>query len=337
MKPGRLPGAEKRKSDMRRTSKGALTVVGLVVAALAVPTVSVFALPPTGDDGGGGGPIERPTTTRPTTTTTSDSSPRQLESLSVTTDSVVATATIRYTGDPSTATVQWGDGTSSTRCPAGEPGPVHSGCFAKPWTAGDPPGTIVLQHVYAAPANGAGFTVAVTAQLAGESTTVAVGVTPRYRVTQGTVSFSPLNHCDSIAEANTEWHISRGVTDRGPGAPDFHQEWDFDRTTLGGLSEPVVQLPEFLALPGSAFSLELTATDFPRVVYFTVEIDPVFDQFISPITVDLNPLLGSRSFSQAVVETSPLPFTTACRVAYEGQIDVALLAPVLSGGPVLGQ
>ena len=117
---------------------------GLTASLLAVAVVAGIGRPAAattrepGEDPGGG-PIERPTPTRPTTT------PRQIESFSVSTDSVVATATLRYNGDPSAATVLWGDGTSSSRCPAGQEGPLHSGCMPNPFDTGDPAGTLVRQ------------------------------------------------------------------------------------------------------------------------------------------------------------------------------------------------
>src|SRR4029450_6814140 len=59
-------------------------IAALLVIAVAAPTA---APPPPDDGGGGGGPIiERPTTTRPHPTTTT--TPRVLETLAVTTDSV---------------------------------------------------------------------------------------------------------------------------------------------------------------------------------------------------------------------------------------------------------
>ena len=176
-----------------------------VVASTGAPAAATTREP--GEDPGDG-PIERPTPPRPTPP------PRQIESFSVSTDSVVATATLHYNGDPSAATVLWGDGTSTSRCPAGQEGPMHSGCMPNPFDTGDPAGTLVLKHRYAAPANGAPFTVAITAKLGAESQTVRIGVTPRYKVTVSDIEFSPLSHCDTAVEEETEWAVGRTVYDK---------------------------------------------------------------------------------------------------------------------------
>jgi hypothetical protein len=69
-------------------------------------------------------------------------------SLSLFADSVVATATVRYTDAPPDVTVAWGDGARSRTSPLtasvpGRPAPAS--------------GRVVFQHVYAAPTNGARF------------------------------------------------------------------------------------------------------------------------------------------------------------------------------------
>jgi hypothetical protein len=166
---------------------------------------AAIALPPPGEDPGGD-PVERPTPTRPAPT------PRQIESFSVSTDSVVATATLRYNGDPGAATVLWGDGTGTSLCPAGQEGPLHSGCMPTPFDSGSAAGTLVFKHRYTAPANGAPFTVVITGKLGAESQSIAIGVTPRYKVAVSDIEFSPLSHdCDTAAEEYTEWKVSREV------------------------------------------------------------------------------------------------------------------------------
>src|SRR4051812_28573885 len=109
-------------------NKGAAGVAAGLLAlflsvAVGIPAVAA-ARPPSDDTGGGigdpgGGPS---TTTRPNPTST-----RRIQNFDVRTDSVVATATIAYNGDPGAATVIWGDGTSTSRCMPGQEGPLHSG------------------------------------------------------------------------------------------------------------------------------------------------------------------------------------------------------------------
>jgi hypothetical protein len=162
---------------------------------------------------------------------------------------------------------------------------------------------------------------------------VAVGVTPRYRVSQYTALLSPLNHCDSLAEDYTEWTISRAVQSLVP-----EQTFEFERQTQAGVGVGY-PLPEFKPLEGSQFSLELTAADTPSVGYYDIyEIDPVFDQGLTSVSIPLNPLLGSRSVSKVTQEgfTSPLIPDEICRAEIRADIDVKLLTPGL-GGPVLSQ
>ena len=305
---------------------GLLTVA--VVAGIGRPAAATTREP--GEDPGGG-PIERPTPTRPPTT------PRQIESFSVSTDSVVATATLRYNGDPSAATVLWGDGTSTSLCPAGQEGPLHSGCMPDPFDSGGAAGTLVVKHRYAAPANGAPFTVAITGKLGGESQTVAVGVTPRYKVTVTDMHFSPLSHCDTAAEEETEWKVSRAVFDQNGSLIVPLRQWTFEHF----VTNPTVVgdwLPQFEELPGSDFSVELKASDHPTLGLHTIELDPVVDDGLEHRYLDLNPLDGTRSVdlqTQGTFGTDP-----GCRAEYLFDVDVRLLEPGLGGGgggPVLSQ
>jgi len=296
---------------------------GLLAFGLSVAVSGpAWALPRPGDDTGvGADPGDGPTGT-PTVG-------RRIQSFDVRTDSVVATATIGYNGDPGAASVAWGDGTSTSRCLPGQEGPLHSGCLPAPYASDQPSGVLVFKHRYAT-ANGAPFTPLITAKVGAESKTIAIGVTPRYRVTVSDVRFSPLNHCDSAVEQYTEWKVSGGVNGLVP-----WREWRFDRLTQPGA---VVGdwLPQFEAIPASGFSVDLKASDDVVVSYLAVEIDPVFDQELSTRSVGLNPLLGDRSVSLTSQEsfTNPVVPDALCRVEYRFDIGVKLLTPGLDTGPV---
>jgi hypothetical protein len=84
-------------------------------------------------------------------------------------------------------------------------------------------GTVVLQHVYAPSAKGAGFIkhVSVVSPISGQELVGRdVAIVSRYRATQHSVEFSPLNHCESVAEADMEWRVLRA----GGGFPyPFHR------------------------------------------------------------------------------------------------------------------
>jgi hypothetical protein len=293
-----------------------LTASLLAVAVVASAGGPAVALPPDpGED-----PIEQPTPPRPTPP------PRQIEDFSVSTDSVVATATLRYNGDPSAATVLWGDGTSTSRCPAGQEGPIHSGCMPDPLDSGDPAGTIVLKHRYTAPANGAPFTVAITAKLGAESQTVAIGLTPRYKVTVSDIEFSPLNHCDTEFEDGTEWEVSRAVYDNnGTVIVVPSREWNFDRVTYR-VGDP--SLPVFKVLPDSGFSVELKASDHPELVLRATELDPVIDDELVRQHLDINPLYGSRSIEQQTsADFHQDPYASLCRAESGSMSTCVSLSP----------
>ena len=146
-----------------------------------------------------------------------------------------------------------------------------------PFDTGDPAGTLVLKHRYAAPANGAPFTVAVTAKLGAESQTVAIGVTPRYKVAVSDIEFFPLSHCDTAAEEDTEWKVGRGCArernrHRAEPGMELRPCGTNPRVVVGDWS-----LPQFEALPGSGFSVELKASDHPRLGLSITEVDPLID------------------------------------------------------------
>jgi len=288
---------------MTRAHIRAAAAVLVIAAAVAIHVTSASALPPPGD----GGPIERPVTTRPMPpTTTPSTTTRVLQSLQVTTDSVVATATIRYDGtSPGTVTVAWGDGTSSGHNPDPR---VES-----PW---DSAGVVRLQHVYAAPTDGAAFPVAITAQLAGESQTVAVVVTPRYRVTQGPAVFSAPYACDSGVELRTEWRVQRS----GGASPD--RTWELNRfnNTIP---------PE--ALPDSTISVDVNGDAQVVLTYVTTELDPLVDNLGGSKKLVLSPRLGSRSANLHWVD-----FELSCAADLDVDISVALLTPGFGGGGPIG-
>jgi len=133
------------------------------------------------------------------------------------------------------------------------------------------------------------------------------------------------DHVHSVAEAYTEWFVFR----EGSG---FSKEWEFDRHTadVGGVGVP---LPDFQPLPDSAVSVETFAANAPTVAYGAWEEDPAFNEFFDRQFVDFNPLLGSRT----VLLTYPEKFGDDCRIQMRMPIDIHLLTPGYSGGPVASQ
>jgi hypothetical protein len=250
---------------------------------------------------------------------------------------VVATATLHYNGDPGAATVLWGDGTSTSRCAAGQEGPLHSGCLPSPFDSGSPSGTLVFKHRYTAPASGAPFTVAVTGKLGVESQTVSTAVTPRYKVTVSDIEFSPLSHCDTAVEEDTEWHVSRGVRDGNGTLIVPSREWAFDRPTNPRVVVGDWSLPEFEALPDSGFSIELKASDVAYLSLPIRELDPLDDDLMVTFPQDINPLRGSGSVDVVEHEADQDSYQFGCRVEFRYDRDARLLEPGLDGRPVAGQ
>jgi hypothetical protein len=235
-------------------------------------------------------------------------------SFAVSADSVVATATVLYSGARPDLTVVWGDGTSTHTSPTtanvpGRPTPTA--------------GRVVFQHVYAA-GNGGIVTHHVLLVQGNFVWDRVVAIEPRYRVTQYTVQFSPLDHCDSVAEEYTEWTVYRNVEN----APD--KEWNFDRKTaeLGGVGLP---LPDFQPLPDSALSVDVTVATAKPIYYHAKENDPLSDEYFNPQAIDEDPRLGSRAVDLVFRASS------SCRIELRADVDVQVLTPGVSGGPVASQ
>jgi hypothetical protein len=97
-------------------------------------------------------------------------------------------------------------------------------------------------------------------------------------------------------------------------------------------------LPQFEALPGSGFSVELKASDHPDLWLSIHELDPVVDDVLHSGAVDINPLLGSRSISMLAHQAFAGDGSDGdCLAEYRLDVDVRLLEPGLDRGPVLSQ
>jgi hypothetical protein len=282
------------------------------LAAVLVPVASASALPL----GGSGGTVIQP----PSTSSTASAQPAPF---TVTIDSVVATLTVRWAGSPGDLSVRWGDGTTSRV--TGSPTASLPGQPAPP-----PAGTFVFQHVYAAPSDGAAFTTRITVVTPNALEPKDITITPRYRVTQYTLYFSPLNHCDTALEEYTEWTVKRfdhGVNN-GPPA----KQWDFDRKThvLGEVGDLP---PAFQPLPGSAASFDVSVADAPRIAYQVIERDLLQNDLGNFATINMQPRLGIRSVVLKISDDGP-DLNSSCRVEIHADIDVRLLTPGLPTGPV---
>jgi hypothetical protein len=296
--------------------KHLLPAVAAGLAAVLIPVASASALPIAGS---GGTALQPPAP--------SPNAPHGIRDVVVTTDSVVATATIVYDGAPGDLSVLWGDGTSSR--PSNRPPTASVPGHPAPNTSG----TYVLQHRYAEPSDGAAFTRHVSVVVPGATVGRDITITPRYRVSQYTLFFSPLNHCDTFLEEYTEWIVLR-FDHELPTLP-AAKRWDFDRKThvLGEVGDPP---PDFQPLPDSAVSFDVTVANAPKISYQVIEADIGNDDLGDTQTIDIQPRLGSRP---VVLHFSADGFQggSDCRAEIRADIDVRLLTPGLPAGPVASQ
>ena len=191
----------------RTTSSRSRRLVGAGVLALAamLPATVAFGRPPPSDD-----PPIPPEPTEPPPpepapepepmpTPPPPTVPREVQSFSVATDSVVAHATIQYNGTPPSLIVYWGDNTVTELTPP-------------------PANQVVLRHDYAPPADGAKFSRVVNATVRGETDSRLVTITPRYRITQHEASFANEDNCEHWPDDYSEWDITQNVA-VSPGSP----------------------------------------------------------------------------------------------------------------------
>ncbi len=231
----------------------------------------------------------------------------------ITTNSVVATARVAYNGNPGSVFIVWGDGTTS------------------PGATGTPNGSeLVLSHTYSA-GNGAAFTATVTVSSGADSVTRNVAVTPRYSVSRSVVLFTPLNHCDSSFESETEWHVEQHIRQGVdyPTAPEIisaFRKWDFDLTTNGIPMPPLA----FHPLAGSEFTFEMTMADPTIWVWDDItEVDPLFDDWFIEGAVQVHPSLGSYDGSRIYPN-----WYDDCSVELDSDVTVTLLTPPPPPPPV---
>ena len=248
----------------------------------------------------------------------------------VMTDSVVATVRVRFAGNPSPVTVRWGDNSTSTN----DPGLSSTMIGAPPSNPKEPR----LQHVYNAPADGAAFNEVVTVQVGNASDSRFIAVTPRFRVNQYQASFTPIDHCDSFAERESEWRIGQTITSpTNTGTATVpNGSWYQERLTNAGIDPTrpgVIWSEELRVLPGSQASRDATMNDPHSYSNFTVtELDPLFDDHAGTRSIDLHPSLGTRHIDLLFNDDS------GCKARVVADVNVELLKPGLVGNqPVLSQ
>jgi hypothetical protein len=230
----------------------------------------------------------------------------------ITTDSVVATATVTLNGTMRRIVVQWGDGSTNTL--RNRPG-VETAVGQQNQL---PPGTYKLTHAYAAPEDRKPFTHVVIIRVEDSSGGVdfcitQITLTPRYRVTHYRIRLNLESACDSPFETTTEFDVRLFVDQTLANS----WRWEEPQSVIPGT--PFV-------LEGSAISRELTVAD--GGVYASLEItedDPLFDDYLPSVSMILSALGDSTSVSE-VVEGD------GCKVRYSYDREVTLISPLPSFG-----
>jgi hypothetical protein len=224
--------------------------------------------------------------------------------LYLTSNSVMAGASVPYNGNPATVTVYWGDGTLS----GGSSGIPASGA-------------LLFRHEYAPSASGAAFYMLVTTVSGAETVPRYLLVTPRYLVEKGLDYFSPLNHCDSFVETDTEWHVDQDLYRGDPETqPISSKDWDFERATGPNV---IQNLPVFEPLADSGFSFEMTMADPSIYVWHHAqEIDLILDDHLNGGAYQVHPSFGSQFIDRQLSE-----FSGDCKAEIIADLTVTLLKP----------
>ena len=232
---------------------------------------------------------------------------------SVTTDSVVATATVQTDKTVRRIVVTWGDGTIDTlrNLPGVE---VAIGQQEQL-----PPGTFKLRHAYQEPEDKKPFTHVVIIRVEDAAGGVdfcvnQITVTPRYRVIQYRTRLNLESQCDSPFENTAEFDIRLTV--------DQHLvatwRWEPGQSIVPG---------EVIVLDGSLVSRELTAADPPVQIHFSItEKDPVFDDHLSAFMT-----LSAHDVTESV---SKVTSGDGCKVRFSHDREVKLLVPLPPFGQV---
>lgn len=216
-----------------------------------------------------------------------------IESFTVSTDSVVATARFKLGKDAKSYQVDWGDHQYSS-------GHIRLNQVSHNGLSGvSEDGSLTLTHVYAEPEVKAAFSMLIVLKVRSSSgdldfMPVEVTVVPRYKVIH-----TPIN---LFRNENSEFFIPAGDDDEyyitlnslTPGHV-FNQKWEFTYDFLAG--------GDWGPLGGSGLSHELVPGESFEYRFEVQELDPLWNDnlFSSRITVDLAEPTGKISYDRYYV------------------------------------
>ena len=231
---------------------------------------------------------------------------------SITTDSVVATATVTTDGTMRRIVVQWGDGKINTL--RYRPG-IEAAIGQQNQL---PSGTYKFSHAYEAPEDRKTFDQVVVIKVEDQSGGIdfcinKITLTPRYRVTNYRTRLNLESHCDSRFEATSEFDIWLLVDQELVNL----WRWEPEESVLPGT--PFV-------LEGSLVSRELTVADgYVLVQLELTERDPVFDDYLYSVSMNLS--ANDESLSISYITEGD-----GCKVRYSYDKEVTLIVPLPSYG-----
>jgi hypothetical protein len=239
---------------------------------------------------------------------------KNIVGFSVTTDSVVATATVNTDNNMKRIVVTWGDGSSDTH--AAIPGGTQL-----PSPAGDPPlppGTYQFHHAYDVSEDKKSFDHLVLLRVEDRDGDIDfrfqnITLTPRYKVTHYRVSVRLPAGCDPFWESENEFDITQLIDG------ETVNEWTW-KPSNNFFSEAL-----FYRLEGSAITRELTAEDpSVNVTLVFVEKDWFFDDGVTA-----NMFLSINGESGLVEFTAG---ASGCKVIIRYDREIKLIVPLPSFG-----
>lgn len=243
-----------------------------------------------------------------------------IEECSVTTDSVVATATVRTDSVMRRIVVQWGDGaiTKLRNRPGIEVAVGQENQL--------PPGTYKLSHAYAEPEDRKTFSHHVIIRVEDTSGGLdfcirQIALTPRYKVTnyRTTLIFNIDSSCDSWFEDQNEFVIYQYVDGQAV------QRWEW---YPGGENITPLEIPFLLS--GSQVTRELTVDDGTvQVQLEIIEVDPVRNDYLY-IGQNLSATLDTEPVEDKA--TGQYANSVPCELKYRYEREVELIVPLPSSG-----
>jgi hypothetical protein len=202
----------------------------------------------------------------------------------VTTDSVVATVTLKFRSGTKQVRVDWGNGKSTRLRLDRITSVLNSGTVIML-----PDGRFEFRHIYEAPADGSTFSTAILVKASNNSNDdfriQQVNIIPRYQVHFADVYFRLLQPGD-FHEAHSEWSITMRARHYTVGTFNYEplgtdRTWGFD-----SIPESFTPTPWY-KLPGSGRGLNMGKGDIMYAYFSFTEIDLISDDLFS-ITINLD-------------------------------------------------